>query len=301
MNTQLCTICKIEKEFEKYSKDRSRKGGYDKTCKECKKKQDIARQELEKINVVLKKCHNCKNEYTSTNFHKNKSAKDGLHTECKHCKRKRKITKKEENLKKILPDDYVKKCTACNINKNKDEFYKNIYTKDGIGTYCIVCEKLRTKEWRENNQIKVAGYRRTQYPNYQNRRKNDSQFKLSGNMRNRIRMALKRQTSSKFNNSYELIGCSPAFLKNWIEYQFDSNMSWENYGKYWSIDHVLPCNFYNLKEKTDQLECFNWRNCRPLNILENGSKNDKIQTFQILLQEIKVHYYEQHSQIAGIS
>jgi len=301
MTSKVCSVCKGEKKLDCYSKDSSRKGGYDSTCKTCKKDQDIVRQERVKVVKPTKTCSVCKETQNLDNFHKNKGNADGLHTSCKDCKRKHMIAKKKENINKVLPDDYTKTCTSCNTTKNKTEFYKNVYTIDGIGNACIICEKSRTKEWRDNNKDKVSGYRQTQYPKYLSRRKIDSQFKMSGNIRNRIRMALKRQNSPKFKNSYELIGCTPAFMKEWLGHQFDSKMTWENYGTYWSIDHVIPCNFFDLTDRDEQLECFNWRNCRPLECSKNMSKNDTIQPIQIHLQEIRVHYYERHIQIAGIS
>ena len=96
-----------------------------------------------------------------------------------------------------------------------------------------------------------------------------------------------------------MIDCSPSQLVKWLEHQFYSKMSWNNYGKYWQIDHVIPCDFFDLTNRKEQLRCFNWRNCRPLDSTENQSKNNKIQPLQIHLQEIKVHYYERHIQIAG--
>lgn len=62
----------------------------------------------------------------------------------------------------------------------------------------------------------------------------------------------------------------------WIESNFDSNMTWDNYGKYWHIDHIKPCSSYNLENEDEYLECFNWRNLRPCEIKENLYKSNKI-------------------------
>jgi hypothetical protein len=123
---------------------------------------------------------------------------------------------------------------------------------------------------------------------------NNRQFKLIGNLKNRVRMAIKRDNIAKFNNTFELIGCSPNFFKKWLEYQFDENMSWNNYGKYWDISHIIPFNSFDLHKREEQLKCFNWKNCRPL-------KKNKCQSFQMFLQEIKIYHYERHIQIAGNS
>jgi len=297
-----CSICTIEKILDNYAKDNYRKDGYDATCRECKKKQRKNRNEKRKnLEIPLNfKCSSCLQILSNDNFHKKPGSLNGLHTECKDCKKKKRLEKKQKNKEKELPDDYIKMCNNCNIQKPKNEFYTQIYSIDGIGTICIDCDKKRHQEWREKNPNKVKEYRtREHFKNYKNRRNNNTQFKLSGNIRNRVRMALKRQNVAKFHNTFELIDCSPLYMKQWLEYQFNSDMTWNNYGSYWEIDHVLPCAFFDLSKRKEQLTCFNWRNCRPCKKIENNLKNDKIQPLQILLQEIRVHYYERHIQIAG--
>lgn len=290
-------------EIVNFSKDKYRKNGSDKTCKKCKTKQRKDRMKDEnRILPEQKKCSQCKETLSKNNFCKNKSNCSGLNSECKKCGKINRLERKQKNINNVLPDNYTKLCKTCNTQKTKGEYYKNIYSSDGIGTACITCEKKRHVPWNSRNPSKKAEYRSREYfKNYQIRRESNPQFKLSGNIRNRIRMALKRQEAAKFNNTFELIDCSPNFLKIWIENQFNSDMSWNNYGLYWNIDHVIPCSFFDLKKREEQLKCFNWKNCRPMKSLENNLKNDKIQPFQILLQEIKVHYYERHIQIAGIS
>jgi hypothetical protein len=112
-------------------------------------------------------------------------------------------------------------------------------------------------------------------------------------------MAVKRTESKKFYSTNVLIGCSPSFLKEWLEYQFNSLMTWDNYGKYWDIDHVIPCSSFDMNDVQEQKTCFNWRNCRPYESTKNKIKHNKIIQFQLLLQELIVYNYEQHIQIAG--
>ena len=112
-------------------------------------------------------------------------------------------------------------------------------------------------------------------------------------MANRIRNALKSQNIKKQNVTLILTDCTPIFLKKWLEHQFDSKMSWDNYGKYWHIDHVIPCASFDLLDEIEQFKCFNWKNLRPCEAIENVSKGDKIDNLQILLQEIRVNYYLQ--------
>jgi hypothetical protein len=55
-----------------------------------------------------------------------------------------------------------------------------------------------------------------------------------------------------------------------------NEMSWNNYGSEWDIEHVIPINSFNLKDDEQLKKCFNWRNTRALNKTENMRKGDKI-------------------------
>ena len=63
-------------------------------------------------------------------------------------------------------------------------------------------------------------------------------------------------------------------LINHLEKQFDINMSWDNYGKYWHIDHLIPLSWFNNKKQAIK---FGWRlkNLRPIPAKENISKSNK--------------------------
>ena len=78
--------------------------------------------------------------------------------------------------------------------------------------------------------------------------------------------------SNKNIRTIELIGCTSVFFKEWLEYQFDSKMSWDNYGSYWHIDHVTPCNSFNIELHEEQKICFHWTNCQPLEKNKKYSK-----------------------------
>jgi hypothetical protein len=88
----------------------------------------------------------------------------------------------------------------------------------------------------------------------------------------------------------DLTGCNN--LLPWLEYRFNSNMKWENYGSYWEIDHVIPSTSFNLIDKKSQQQCFNWRNLQPLEATRNRLKSSRIIPHQILIQELNVKFYE---------
>jgi len=88
-------------------------------------------------------------------------------------------------------------------------------------------------------------------------------------LRARISLALKRDTKS--GHSIELLGCSIEYLKNHLEKQFTSGMSWDNYGK-WHIDHIKQCCTFDLRIPEQQKSCFNYTNLRPLWAKDNQER-----------------------------
>ncbi|MCI4437669.1 MAG: hypothetical protein JHC33_12755, partial [Ignisphaera sp.] len=80
----------------------------------------------------------------------------------------------------------------------------------------------------------------------------------------RIRTALKRNIALKNTKSIKLLGCDVSFLKLYIESKFLPTMTWENYGKYWHIDHIIPCASFDLSIEEEQKKCFHYTNLQPL-------------------------------------
>lgn len=64
-------------------------------------------------------------------------------------------------------------------------------------------------------------------------------------------------------------------VKN-LESQFDENMTWENYGIYWDIDHILPKCLFDFSDMEQIRACWSNENVRPLRKEENALKSDTI-------------------------
>src|ERR1035437_6964812 len=63
------------------------------------------------------------------------------------------------------------------------------------------------------------------------------------------------------------LGCSSAEFRLHIEGQFEPWMNWDNYGQgrgKWSLDHIVPCNRFDLSKEEDRLKCYHYTNLRPL-------------------------------------
>jgi hypothetical protein len=70
--------------------------------------------------------------------------------------------------------------------------------------------------------------------------------------------------------------CGRAACKRWADN--NSEMSWDNYGSYWHIDHEIPVKAFNFKTPADIdfKRCWALKNLRPLSAFHNKSKGAKV-------------------------
>lgn len=178
----------------------------------------------------------------------------------------------------------LKTCTKCGKILPVTEFYKHKQKKDGLDSWCKNCSKLNKQNYYskpENLQHKrdwdKEYYQRTKFTekrqNYEiNYRKKN---KLNINQQINIMHSLKLVTKSTLEKSWEfLVSYNLQQLKEHLENQFDENMSWDNYGSYWEIDHIIPQNqfkFSSSEDKDFQI-CWSLANLRPLSISKNRSR-----------------------------
>lgn len=131
-------------------------------------------------------------------------------------------------------------------------------------------------ERNKKNRLKENPNKRRIYSrNYHKQRaKKDINFRLMATLRARVRGAIYNNGSIKSFKTIKLIGCDIQNLKRYLQSKFKPGMSWENYGK-WHIDHIIPMSKFNLKSKSEQLICCNYKNLQPLWARENLSKGNK--------------------------
>jgi len=199
------------------------------------------------MDTKLRICSLCRKELelSSKNFYKNKREIGGFDYRCKECK-------------------------SIHYNSNKEK-YKERSTnwqksnKDKV--------KIISKKYSESSKgiEKRKNYRKKEYKEKYGK---NIEWTLLRNIRIRLNHALKN--NFKTGKTLELLGCSIEEFKLHLEKQFDKNMSWENYGIYWEIDHIKPCASFNLIDPKQQQECFHYTNTQPLSYSDNRSKADKL-------------------------
>jgi hypothetical protein len=218
----------------------------------------------------MKKCNKCLINKSLENFSKCKSNSDSLQYQCKQCQALYTKINKNNVRDDQIPDNMVDKtyriCSLCKENKLLTEYFKNNRCKGGYYSNCKQCNNKRNRKFAQNNPDKMLIYWRKSLENVQR--------KIKSNISRRIRNSISSKKNSK---TLDYIGCSIDDFKIWIEYQFEEDMSWENYGKLWNFDHVVPCCSFDLTSEENIKKCFIWENTRPLYVQENASKNGKIQ------------------------
>lgn len=149
---------------------------------------------------------------------------------------------------------------------------KEISRKSALKRYYENLEKKR-EEARLRARTPEVRLRRAEQR--RERLASDPVFKLVERYRTRVWRALKRGTQ-KANDTEGLLGCSFAALKVYLENQFLSGMTWENYGDGWHVDHKRPCASFNLVDPEQQKKCFHHTNLQPLWARDNILKGAKI-------------------------
>lgn len=175
----------------------------------------------------------------------------------------------------------TKKCTNCMVEKDISEFY---YRKDRENYHCQ-CKDC-CSESRKNRRDKINQNRRSFY-------KNNPGARIQRGLQSRLHSLVKNSISSSTTLT-KYIGCSYNILLLWLEFQLYDNMTMENYGNVWHIDHCNPCSAYNFNNDSDIKSCFNWKNLRPLKQEKNLAKGSKISTHDIVLQELKSFVFEKN-------
>ena len=165
-------------------------------------------------NLMDKVCSKCKILKSVDCFGKSKQTKDGFRYDCKTCRieyrKSVSVHIKEKN------KSYYKKNKESLITQNKDYREKN---KETISNQR---KEYRTREEvKEHIKKKQKEYLPIRKQKIKERRKTDINFKMSEILRSKIHKMLKNREDSYSN----YIGCDLEWLKKWLTYRFDDNMT----------------------------------------------------------------------------
>jgi len=237
------------------------------------------------------KCITCEKEKTNNEFELRKDTLKYRNT-CKECR-----FKYVKLYKQRIQNGSVKKrenpiqngniiCKNCKIIKKLEEFPIRNDSNTGYRTICKDCKKnIMNKYYKD-----VYNKKRRE------RNKNDIQYKIMKIHRVRIWKVLTKINKSR--KSIDYLGCNVDILRKWLEFQFDKDMNWNNYGKLWTIDHILPISLFNLTSENEQNIVFNWKNLQPHR--DNFSKGNKIRLYEYFNSFISIHRFIQLQKLNSI-
>jgi len=207
--------------------------------------------------IATKKCVKCENIKQINDFRKYHE-NNRYSNVCKKCLNDMdKIRKK--NLRKTKAETFIVECEKCNEKKPLKDFakLKKFYKKK----ICLTCYPSFLTE------------QKTEW--CRNQRNTNINYRIKKSLAARLRCVLTKNTSTM-----NYIGCNIQYFREWLEYNFTEDMNWDNYGTYWSIDHIIPVCKYDLTNEDEKLKCWNWSNMMPVTINYNSSKKN-IDTNQI--------------------
>jgi hypothetical protein len=211
----------------------------EKKCSRCK--QLFPLEELNSNRL----CISCKTIYNKEYNERNRE-RTALYNKEYRSKNKEYLRKKSKEFSKKYYEDNKEK-----IN-NKIKLYR-------------IKNKEKCKEYQRNYNIKNREKINKQSREGSKRRRNSSpQIKMVSNLRYRFKELLKGTGIRKHAKTLSLFGCYAPELKQYLESKFLPTMTWENYGKLWQIDHIIPCNYFDLTKEEEQRKCFHYTNLQPL-------------------------------------
>jgi len=197
-------------------------------------------------------------------------------------------TKPMDKYRKYCENSYSKICKNC-LNEMDKIRKKNLRQKKAE-TFLVQCEKCK-QEKRLKDFSKLKKFYKKKiciscYPEFLKEQKTEWCRKESkNNMNYRLKKSIAarlRTVLIKNDSTMNYIGCNIQYLREWFEYNFTSEMNWDNYGSYWSIDHIIPVCKFDLILEDEKLKCWNWSNLMPVTIKFNSSKKE--------IDQSQIHY-----------
>lgn len=227
------------------------------------------------MTIMEKKvCSRCLIEKSFNDFQKNKSSRDGYRSECSECSRiaKNKISKdiineyhknyREKNRIKLNE----KQRLYYELNKEKELLRNKINRDKNKDSKPEITKNKEKISWQKINKSLLNKKRRQKY-------KGNILFRLSLNVRNRMNSFLKTKKIKKNGKTFDIVGCEPEFLREYLEKQFIDGMSWENRNT-WHIDHIKPLS--SAKNEEELYELCHYTNLQPLWVKDNLKKGGNI-------------------------
>jgi hypothetical protein len=230
----------------------------------------------------MKICTKCQAEKPKNEFNNWKHGKDEKFHRCKKCCSDANKLYRQKNRDVLL--EYNRR-----YSKNHYEQNKEIVDAKNKRNYEQNKEKWKAtrKKYYEENKERLLRLQKERLKDPAKRKRHnevsakrdrerckiDPNYKVKKRLRTRIWNAL--CGLYKTNKTESLLGTSIDELKTHLESKFVAGMTWENYGD-WHIDHIVPCDSFDLSIEENQKKCFHYTNLQPLWAVDNIRKGNRI-------------------------
>ena len=120
----------------------------------------------------------------------------------------------------------------------------------------------RCKQWYQSCKAEQNAKHKTRL---RSKYKNDPTYRINVLITERIYTTIKRAGGKRCAKITDLLGCTHEEFAQHLQSLWQPGMSWDNHGKHgWHIDHIKPCNTFDLTDPEQQKQCFHYSNVRPL-------------------------------------
>ncbi len=149
--------------------------------------------------------------------------------------------------------------------------------------------KHKTVKWFKENTEKAREIRKREHEKNKERYqayslkytsmryKSDPTYRINHNMARAINSSLKKNKDGR--KWSDLLGYDVSDLQIHLEKKFVDGMTWENYGKVWHVDHIIPISVFNISSYNDYdfKRCWSLKNLQPMFAEDNFKKHNKLE------------------------
>src|ERR1035437_935618 len=177
-----------------------------------------------------------------------------------------------------LEDNQCSKCKNIILNS---EFQQG-------SRWCKKCRVQCTRQYRQSHKAEMREYtnaylqlpedgerRRLSKQRWDRKHRLDPYHRLSNNIRTNMYHAL--QGKKGFCKWESLVGYTLQDLITHIQHKLTPDMTWDNYGSTWQIDHITPKSWfkYTTAQEDAFKQCWSLSNLQPKLKAENISKGNR--------------------------
>lgn len=243
-----------------------------KTCIICNEPQMLKEFAVSK-GYIANQCRTCANRKRNEKRSKKKAGLIVVATDqinnmiCDYC---------HLEVSKTLFRPQSRKCASC-LKVERYAYTQSEHGKEKQGEWRDKNKEIISKqqsEWRNQNREKINEKRKQKYHS-------DHDYRFKQLCSRRIRIAFKDKGMEKSDKTITYLNCTIPWLTEWFKFCFTPEMTIDNHGEYWHMDHVIPVNTFNLNDPEQVELCLSWFNLSPLEARENISKHDSINVQQI--------------------